>query len=110
MRNLALSIENFGQIQAPQAIPTGGLEEGGVGQRLIQSAATYFLIFGILLALIFITYAGIQWIMSGGDKTKVEAARGRIIYAIVGLVIMLLAYFIVKLIGGFFNVNLLPQS
>jgi len=43
---------------------------------------------------------------SGGDKAKVESARGTIIAAIVGLVIAFLAFFILSLALSFFGLSL----
>ena len=43
--------------------------------------------------------------MSGGDKGKLDQARSTIIAAIVGLIISILAYFIVSLILSIFTGN-----
>lgn len=52
-----------------------------------------------IVSLILIIVAGIRFITSGGGK-EVEAAKNMLTYAIVGLVVVLLAYFIVSLIAG----------
>ncbi len=61
----------------------------------------------VIIALFFLIYGGIKWILSGGDKGGVEAARNTIVAAIVGLVITFLAFLIINIIGGLFNINLL---
>ncbi|MBI2442554.1 MAG: hypothetical protein HYV40_01440 [Candidatus Levybacteria bacterium] len=53
---------------------------------------------GVILALFYLIYGGIQWITSSGDKQKVAAARNRMIYAIIGLVIIFLSIFLVNLV------------
>ena len=60
-------------------------------------------IIAIILSLIFLIWGGIRWIMSSGDKAKIEQARSTIIAAIIGLVISLLGYFIVTLIVSLFT-------
>lgn len=55
-------------------------------------------IIGVVVAVIFLIYGGIKWILSGGDKTAVESARNHIIAAIVGLIIVVGAFFIIGLI------------
>ena len=50
---------------------------------------------------------GMQWITSGGDKTKLEAARKRITYAIIGLIVALMSFLIVNILGYLFGVKLL---
>lgn len=75
---------------------------GGV----VGAAVTFILIIAVLIALFFLIWGGVAWITSGGDKAKVESARGRIIAAIVGLVIAFLAFFILSLALSFFGLSL----
>jgi hypothetical protein len=90
-------------VNAPAGVPTGGLDFfGGV----LRNGLVYFIIAAIILSLISMTWSGVQWASSGGDKAKVAAARGRITWTIIGLVIVLSVFFILSLISYFFNVNL----
>ena len=66
----------------------------------------FFVIGTVIFVFTFITGA-IQWITSGGDKTALEGARGRISNALIGLVILFASYAIIKLIEAFFGVNIL---
>lgn len=81
------------------------LAEGNIG-ALIQAIITILFIVAVVLALGFLIWGGIKWVISGGDKAKVEAARGTIVAALVGLVLVFLAYFILNIIGRFFGLNL----
>jgi len=67
---------------------------GGVVGAILQ----VLLIFAIIACLFFLLYGGIRYITSGGDKGKVDQARGTLVAAIIGLVISLLAFFIVNLV------------
>ncbi len=73
---------------------------------LVGAAVTFILIIAVLIALFFLIFGGIRWITSGGDKAKVESARGTIIAAIIGLVIAFLAFFILSLALSFFGLSL----
>jgi hypothetical protein len=73
--------------------------------RIIGTAITAIFVVAIILALFFLIWGGIKWILSGGDKAKVEAARGTIIAAIVGLIITFLAYFVLNLILTVFGLG-----
>lgn len=53
-----------------------------------------------LLAVIFIIVGGIKYMLSGGDSAGIKSAKETITYAIVGLVISLLAFGIVNYITG----------
>lgn len=84
---------------------------------LIGNIIVILLIVAVIIAIIFLIYGGIKWILSGGDKTGVESARNHIIAAIVGLIIALLAFFIVTFVLGILGItvtnltfpNLLPK-
>lgn len=50
------------------------------------------------VAIIAIINGGFKYIMSGGDATKVTNAKHTIIYALVGIVVVVLAQFIVRVV------------
>jgi len=49
----------------------------------------------------------IQIMTSSGDKTKMQEASGRITYAVIGIVIVISAIFLVSLIGSLMGLNIL---
>lgn len=59
-----------------------------------------------VVALFLIIVAGIRFIASGGGK-EVEAAKNMLTYAIIGLIIVLVSFFIVSLISGITGVTCL---
>lgn len=63
-------------------------------------------IIATLIALLFLIWGGIKWITSGGDKAGVEGARNQIIAAIIGLIVVFLAFFILNLVLGLFGTSL----
>ncbi|RJQ38424.1 hypothetical protein C4559_01395 [Candidatus Microgenomates bacterium] len=81
------------------------LSFGNVGP-IIGKLIIIVLILAIIISLFFLIYGGIKWITSGGDKTAVEGARNHIVAAIVGLIIALLAFFIINFIGGLFGIDI----
>lgn len=54
---------------------------------------------GGIVAVGFVIYGGIQYILTQGEPDKAKAARGTILNAIIGLVITLVAVAIVNVIG-----------
>ena len=99
---LALTIGG-NTINPPAGVPTGGID---TGQKIIQAGVTLLFIVAIVLALVYLIQGGIQWMTSSGNKQLIDQARLRITYAIIGLVIVLLAFFLVNIVGGFFKINL----
>jgi hypothetical protein len=76
-------------------------------QKLITSLVTLGLIVGALIFFFTLLMGAIQWITSGGDKQALENARGKISNALIGLVILLAVFAIVKLIERFFGISIL---
>lgn len=102
---IALTLPDGKKIVAPNEVPTGGLEPGGKGQAIIQNSIAILLITIIILSLFFLIFGGIRWITSSGDKAKLDSARKTIIYAIVGLALALLSFFIVNLVGQLLGIS-----
>lgn len=76
-------------------------------ESILRWAVGTIIIIGIALTAIFIIIAGIQWITSGGNKEGLQKAKARITYSIIGLIVILLSFFIIKVIGGLFEANLI---
>jgi hypothetical protein len=75
---------------------TAGSEEG-LNELITNVVNILSLIVGIV-AVIMIVFGGFRYITSGGDSGNVSGAKNTILYAIVGLVIVALAQFIVRFV------------
>lgn len=73
--------------------------------RLISTGISVAIILAGILVFVFLVWGGLEWIMSGGDKGKVEAARNRIVNALVGLAIIAASWALIKMIGYFFGIQ-----
>lgn len=62
---------------------------------LVALIVAMLLVFSLFLSLIFLVFGGIKFITSAGDEEKIKKAVGTIRYALVGLVVSLMGYFIV---------------
>jgi hypothetical protein len=56
-----------------------------------------------IVAVIMIVLGGLKYITSGGDSNNVTSAKNTILYAVVGLVVVALAQFIVRFVLGKVN-------
>lgn len=74
-----------------------GASPQGLG-NFIQTIISILMIIAFIASFIMLLVAGIQWSTSGGDPKAVEAARGRATAAIIGLVLTLTAFAIIKLL------------
>lgn len=86
------------------ATPVGGVN---VISQVIGAIIGLIFIVAAIVFFFMLAIGGIQWLVSGGDKTAVESARGRITNALIGLVVTFSVFAIVKLIEFFFDTNIL---
>ena len=76
----------------------------GVGQvstdpeSLVKKFVNIFLFAVGALSVIMLIWGGIRYTTSAGDSNKVQAAKNTVLYAIVGLVVAILAYAIVNMV------------
>jgi|GEM_PF-3578109 len=55
----------------------------------------------LFLALLFIVYAGVIFVTAGGDPGEIERAKKAVTYAVIGLVVAIVAYGAVSLIKSY---------
>jgi len=72
---------------------------GVIGQ--IRVVANWMLAFILVLAVIVLLVGAFQYLFSGGDAEKQTAARGRIVYGLIGVAIGVVALAIVNVVAQF---------
>lgn len=94
-----------------QSMADGAQSAKGIDQAtdLFGPSGTFNTITNVLLfavgalSVIMLIIGGIRYVVSGGDSTAVQSAKNTILYAIVGIVICLLAYAVVSFVIGSFT-------
>lgn len=71
--------------------------EGGQGGIFRTITNVMLFIIGAI-SVIMLIIGGIRYVVSGGDSTKVQEAKNTILYAIVGVVVAILAYAVVNFV------------
>ncbi|MDQ2973725.1 MAG: pilin [bacterium] len=79
---------------------TSGAEANTKINSTISFVINLFSIVVGVVAVIMIILGGFKYITSGGDSGNITGAKNTILYAIIGLVIVALAQFIVKFVLG----------
>lgn len=69
----------------------------GINNTITMIINIFSTIVGVI-AVIMIIYGGLRYITSGGDSGKIGNAKNTIIYALIGLIIVALAQFIVRFV------------
>ena len=95
---------------------TGGVEAGANAARgddqplnLFGNAGIFTSITNVLLfvigavAVIMIIIGGLRYVTSGGNSASISAAKNTILYAIIGIIVALLAYAIIHFVINSFS-------
>ncbi|MFA5842777.1 MAG: hypothetical protein WC882_03860 [Candidatus Gracilibacteria bacterium] len=75
--------------------------------EIINRGIAYAIIIAGFLSVVFIFFGGISFILSGGQEDKIKQAVSTIRYAIVGLIVTILAVVIVGLVGKAMGLNII---
>lgn len=78
--------------------------------KLLSGILGFFLFAATIWLLIQLILAGINWMSSGGDKSKLEEARMRITNALLGIFIVFGAWVVYLLILNFFGISPLGST
>lgn len=101
------SIEDAAQCaQATNSQPSTLFGNGGIFQTI--SNVLIFLVGAV--SVIMLIWGGFQYVISSGDSKRVESAKNTILYAIVGIVVAILAYAIVGFVTGSLTPTTTPTS
>lgn len=91
---MAITVQEGAEIARADGMPTDLIGAEGVLTRISN---VILMIVGSI-SVVMLIYGGFRYIISGGDSKKVTDAKNTILYAIIGLVICILAYAIVNFV------------
>ena len=74
---------------------------------IVRGVIRFILVLAFIVAFIMLLVGGVRWILAGGDEKAVSGARNTITAALIGLVIILVAYAIIRLVEVFFSANII---
>lgn len=89
----------FGKITLPLQIRNIGEGALGINNFLKTSINLIFLV-GAILCLFFVLWGALEYMSAGARKDGAAEARKKITYALIGLIILGMSFFIVRLVGA----------
>jgi len=84
--------------------------EGGDASSFAKSIANLWktmIIVGGLAFLLYFLWGGVEWITAGGEKDKIEKARGKITQGLIGLAILAGSYVIILFINEALGIDII---
>jgi hypothetical protein len=85
-------------------------QSGNVLTQILSTAIGGITLIAFLYFMLQFFIGAVDWIASGGDKVKVGNARDRILHAVQGLVITVVAIFLIDIIGKILGISILNPA
>ena len=98
MNYLALQLPG-GNSTTTNLVPTGG---PGTLNAIIGTGLDLAVMAAIIVCLFMLILAGFSWMTSEGDKQKVAQARQRLVFSIIGLLVVFLSFMVINIINTLF--------
>ncbi len=74
---------------------------------IVRNGISLLLIVAFIVDLIWIIFAGFRFIFAGGDEKSISSAWTSIYWGLLGMVIVLGSFAIIKMVETFFNVSII---
>lgn len=88
---------NFGNPPSPVAVSSG---EGAIYNLLDKAFTVVYTVF-FAVATFFILFAAFTYLTAGGDEAKLGKAKSTLIYAVIAIVVALIALSLTNIVSGF---------
>lgn len=74
-------------------------------ENIFSSLISVIVSLGFIVMLVFIVMAGFKYLTSGGEPKALQAAHHALVWAILGIVFMAIAWLVLQLISSFTGIN-----
>lgn len=81
---------------------------GSIGE-LLNKLLTFVFVIAALLVFLYLILGAFNWITSGGDKGKTQAAQSTIVAAVVGIIILAASYAVLIIVLNFLGYSSLEE-
>ena len=101
MKKALVAVFGLSLLVLPLVVSAQGTDPVVAICNILNVIKDIILAVGLGIAVILLIIGGINYMTAGGDAEKAKSARGMIINAIIGIVIIFAAAFILALVQGF---------
>ena len=102
-----MNLAQLGKIEPPPGTVPGAADPSAFVASLIRNGLTLLIIVAFIVDLIWIIFAGYRFIFAGGESKNISSAWTSIYWGLLGMVIILGSFAIIKLVETFFGVTVL---
>lgn len=97
---------SLGTVSPPPGIPNP-YDSTAYVAGIIKNGLSLLVIIAFLAALLWTIFAGFRFVTSGGDEKSISQAWSSIYWGLIGMIVVVASYAIVKLVETFFNVSII---
>lgn len=103
---MALTVNEGAEAARAEGMPSELIGPEGIFNQITTIAL------GIIgaVSVIMLIWGGLRYIISGGDSKKITDAKNTILYAIIGLIIAMLSYAIIKFVLNSISAATAPET
>lgn len=103
---------SFTQITTPGGYqPTGGIEGAtSAVEKLISNVLVVLTIVAGIAFTLYFLLGGLNWITAGGDKGKIDKAKGMMTNGAIGMIVITVSYSVVWIVSKALGLNILEPG
>ncbi len=101
---MQLAQSDFNITELEGKVPGFKFVGGNLGD-IVSELLKYLFPLAGLLVLLYLLFGGFQLMTSGGDPKKMQEAKGKLTNALVGFIIVFIAYWLVQLVGTILGIE-----
>ena len=109
MNQFLAQAKNLSPIQPP-GLPFTAETAGIDTENLISTVVGFLTIVAGISFILYFIIAGFSWITAGGDPEKVKKAQANITNALIGLIIVAIAYTVTAIVGSLLGFDILNPA
>lgn len=105
---MQLAQSDFNITELEDKVPGFKFVGGSIGDIVSELLKYLFPLAGLLL-LLYLLFGGFQLMTSGGDPKKMQEAKGKLTNALVGFIIVFIAYWLVQIVGKILGIEIITS-
>ena len=102
-------VPGVGTIAPPAGVPTTGGDPTSFVAGLVRGIISWLILGAFVIALFWTIFAGYRFITAGGDEKSIGSAWAQIYWGLIGMLVVLGSFAIIKLVEIFFDVNIITN-
>lgn len=103
MHKLSLSLPGFPGIKNTPGLDSKFPATGPVLGAILSAILNILFYMAVFLTFYFLVWGAFQYLVAAGNKEELAKARARITWALIGLIVIFLAFFVAKFAGEIFT-------